>query len=198
MRYILFTFIILFSLSGCQSKEEKQKEQALRDAKIVQETRAKLLAEFEIKEIALKKAAKENEAKIAQQVKEALLAEQKAKEKPLQEKQNILESNTSKLSNMGVQIGDGVITVDTNKTKNYFKLITEKMSKKIKEMSTDLEKGIIKAKNAGIEMSEDHINIDLNKTKDLLEDWNQKIKVFIEEFDTLAKDIEHNSTTKGN
>ena len=164
MRYLLFTLILLFSLSGCQDKEQEQKAQALRDVQI------------------------------AKQAREALLAEQKA----LQESQGTQEANTSKLTQMGITVNNGVITIDTNQTKDFFNILGKNISAKIKKMTDDFEKGIIETNTSGIEISEEHINIDLNKTKSLIEDWNKKIKVFIEEFDTLAKEIETNATIKGN
>ena len=185
MRYILFTFFFLFFLNGCQNKE--QNEQAAHDAKIVQEVRKELLLEFEAKE----KALKEKEEALAQKAKASILAEEK-----VQTSQN--ETNTSKLSQMGIAVDNGVITIDTNQTKDYFKTLTKHMSDKIKKMKEDFEKGIVEAKDTGIEISQEHINIDLNKTKALMDEWNTKIKIFIEEFDTLAKEIETNTTTKGN
>ncbi|HIQ27981.1 MAG TPA: hypothetical protein EYH42_05735 [Sulfurovum sp.] len=189
MQHILFTFFFLFFLNGCQDKE--QNEQVARDAKIVQEVRKELLVEFEAKEKALKKALEEKEEEISQKAKASLLAEEKAKTS-----QN--ETNTSKLSQMGIVVDNGVITIDTNQTKDYFKTLTNRMSDKIKKMKEDFEKGMLDRKDTGVEISQDRINIDLNKTKALMDEWNTKIKIFIEEFDTLAKEIETNTTTKGN
>lgn len=198
MRYLLLTFIILLSLNGCQDKAQENKEQALRDAKIAQGVRADLLSEFEAKEIALINASKENEAKIIQQARKALLEEQEAEAKALQSNKISPDTNTSKLSKMGVDVVNGVITIDTNSTKDYFRVLSKNMGDKIKKMKEDFKKGAIETKEAGIEISEEHINIDLNKTKNLIEAWNKKINTYIEEFDALTKDIEVNTTTEGN
>ncbi len=44
MKYVLWSILILFSLSGCQDKKE---EQAQHDAKTAQEARTQLLKEQE-------------------------------------------------------------------------------------------------------------------------------------------------------
>jgi len=131
-----------------------------------------------------------HDAKIAQQARAELLAELEAK-KYLQDK------NTSKLNNMGINMEDGTITIDTNKTKDFFSDLNKKMGEQMKKLSDDLEKGVVETKEAGIEINEQHIHIDLNKTHDLLLDWGKKIQVFVQEFDEMAKTLEINSTNKG-
>lgn len=129
----------------------------------------------------------EHDAKIAQQAREALLAE-------LEAKKEITDKNASKLNRMGIHMEDGTITIDTNKTKDFFRDVNKKMGEQMKKLSNDIEKGIVETKEAGIEINEQHIHIDLNKTKDLLIDWGQKIQVFVQEFDEMAKMLEINST----
>jgi uncharacterized lipoprotein YehR (DUF1307 family) len=134
-----------------------------------------------------------HDAKIAQQAREALLAELKAKK-------DLQDNNNSKLNNMGINMEDGTITIDTNKTKDFFRDLNKKMGEQMKKLSDDLEKGVVETKEAGIEINEQHIHIDLNKTQDLLIDWGKKIQVFVQEFDKMAKTLEINSTnttTKG-
>ena len=134
-----------------------------------------------------------HDAKIAQQARAELLAELEAK-KDLQDK------NTSKLNNMGINMEDGTITIDTNKTKDFFRDLNEKMAVQMKKISDDLEKGIIETKEAGIEVNEQHIYVDLNKTQDLLMDWGKKVQVFVKEFDEMANTLDmndSNTTNKG-
>ncbi len=132
-----------------------------------------------------------HDAKIAQQARAELLAELEAK-KDLQDK------NNSKLNNMGIKMEDGTITIDTNKTKDFFRDLNQKMGEQMQKLSDDLEKGIVETKEAGIEINEQHIHIDLNKTQDLLIDWGKKIQVFVKEFDEMAKTLEINSTNTTN
>jgi len=132
-----------------------------------------------------------HDAKIAQQARAELLAE-------LEAKKDIQDKNSSKLNKMGINIDDGTITIDTNKTKDFFRDLNKKMEVQMKKLSDDLEKGIVETKEAGIEINEQHIHIDLNKTQDLLVDWGKKIQVFMQEFDELAKTLETNNTDTTN
>jgi len=152
MKYILFSLLLILSLSGCQDKKE---DQAKHDAKIAQEARAQLIKEQE----------------------------------ETKKKQEALEEN-SKFSQIGVTSKEGKITIDTNKTKNYFNDLAQQMKSKMDKMSQDLEKGIVKNEEAGIEMDESHINIDLNKTKTFLETWGKKMQGFVKEFDNVAKEFD--------
>ena len=130
----------------------------------------------------------QHDAKIAKEARTQLLKEQTEAKK----KQEELEKS-SKYSKIGITTEDGKITIDTNKTKHYFKDLAHQMKMKMDKMSKDLEKGIIKNKEAGIDMDETHINIDLNKTKTFLDTWAKKMQGFAKEFDNIAKDFK---TTK--
>ena len=47
MRYLLFSLLLLLTLSGCQDKEQQQKDQTQHDAQIAQQARTELLAQLE-------------------------------------------------------------------------------------------------------------------------------------------------------
>ena len=132
-----------------------------------------------------------HDAQIAQQARAQLLAELEAK-KAQEKKQN------PKLNNMGISVEDGTITIDTNKTKDFFNALGKKMDIQMKKMAEDMEKGIIENKEAGVEINEQHIHIDLNKTHDLLMNWGKQIQIFVQDFDEMAKTLEINSTNTTN
>lgn len=170
MRHLLITLIILLSFTGCEDKAEDH--QAAHDNKIAKQAKAELRAEVE--------------------------AEKAQAEKESQEVSQ--EENETKLTQMGVNMNDGIITIDTNKTKDFFRDLNQKMAAQINKISDDMEKGIIEAKEAGVEMNEQHIHIDLNKTQNLLQDWGKKMQIFVQEIDKMAKTLESNesnTTTKG-
>ena len=127
-----------------------------------------------------------HDAKIAQQAREELLAELEAKK--AQEEKN------TEFNKIGINVDHGTITIDTNKTKDFFNALGKKMDMQMKKMAADMEKGIVENKEAGIDINEQHIHIDLNKTRNLLLDWGQQIQIFVEEFDKMAKTLENNST----
>jgi hypothetical protein len=128
-----------------------------------------------------------HDARIAQQARAELLAE-------LQAKKDLTENNTSKLHKMGITMEDGTIIIDTNKTKDFFREMNQKMGAQMKKLSDDMEKGVVETKEAGIEINEQYIHIDLNKTQDLLTEWGKRIELFVHEFDEMAKTLEINSS----
>ncbi|EIF50442.1 hypothetical protein [Sulfurovum sp. AR] len=128
-----------------------------------------------------------HDAKIAQQARAELLAE-------LQAKKDFSDNNASKLHKMGIHMEEGTITIDTNKTKDFFRALNQKMGEQMKKLSDDMKKGMVETKEAGIEINEQHIHIDLNKTHDMLINWGKQIQVFVEEFDEMAKTLETNNT----
>jgi hypothetical protein len=128
-----------------------------------------------------------HDARIAQQARAELLAE-------LQAKKQLTEDNASKLHKMGITMEDGTIIIDTNKTKDFFRDMNQKMGVQMKKLSDDMEKGVVETKEAGIEINEQYIHIDLNKTQDLLTEWGKRIELFVHEFDEMAKTLEINSS----
>jgi hypothetical protein len=132
-----------------------------------------------------------HDARVAQEAREQLLKEQ-AEAKKEQEKRE----KSSKFSQMGIASKDGKVTIDTNKTKQYFKNLAHIMKSKMDKMSHDLEKGIVKNKEAGIEVDESHINIDLNKTKHFLDIWGKKIQAYVNDFDKITKDFQIQNSKK--
>jgi hypothetical protein len=189
MQHLLFSLILLFSLSSCNDSDTQSKHDTKR-AQEIQIEKDALLSELKAKDIALKKSRKEaQEAKaklVAQEQlrKEAFIEEQLKKE---QEKKQIAQNR--KLSPVGIEIQNNKITIDTNKTKDFFSNLTKSFENKIRNITKDIEHGVINQKDAGIKIDENHINIDLNKTKDFLEIWGKKMQGFVKEFDTMAKEI---------
>ncbi len=191
MRHTLLILLILFSFTACQDKEQAQKEQAIRDAQIVKKVRLELEKEFARKEAKLQQALEEKEAQ--------LLKQQTLSQNTLTHtSQKDMNTPTDKLSNMGINVKEGVISIDTNKTRDFFKTLSNTMNAKIEKVNNDIEKGILDIKNAGIKINNEHINIDLNKTKELLDTWSQKMQIFVQEFDSLSQNIDKNTTIRGN
>ena len=185
MRYILISLILLLSFTGCQEKEQQSSQTpAKHDDKTAAETRAEVLAEFEAEKKAQLAQVKATEAKI------------KALKVPPTTKSQT-EKEKDKLSKMGVEMDNDIITIDTNKTKTFLKDLSKRMENQMEKISHDLDKGIIEAKEAGVDINNGQINIDLNKTQDLFESWGKKIQVFANEFDDVAKSLDENNTDKG-
>jgi len=141
------------------------------------------------------KAQAEHDAKIAAAARAEVRAEYEAKQSA--EKAQAEAQKNTKLNQMGIDMHNGTITIDTNKTKDFFNALNTKMEMQMKKISDDLQKGIIDAQEEGIQISDERITIDLNKTKNLLEVWGKKIQNFAKEFDEVAQTLEMNNTSKG-
>ena len=129
----------------------------------------------------------EHDAKIAQQARAELLAELEKEKKAEEEKK-------SKFSHMGVTMEQGVITIDTNKTKDFLKELGQKMHVQIQQVSDDLQKGIIDSQEGGVKINNGNINIDLNKTQIFFDEWSKKVEGYVKEFDEMVKEIENNTS----
>ena len=190
MQHILLSLIILFSFTSCDDDKRLAQEQAS-IAKAVQAEKDALLIELKAKDVALQKARAEakqaNEKLLAEEVakKEAFLKLQTQKEKHAKE-----DTKNEKLSKVGIHIEENMITIDTNKTKDFFKNIGRNINDKLKKITTELEKGMIDEKEAGVHIDETKINIDLNKTKKFIDSWGKKMQNFAKDFDTMAKDLD--------
>jgi len=183
MRYLLVTLTLLLSLSGCQDKKQLNEEaQAKHDAKIAQQARAEVLAELQAGKLKIEKVQTEK------------LQKKVLQEQGLPEDKHSLEHKNAQLNQMGIHMEKDSITIDTNKTKEFFNDLSKKLDVQMKKISDDLEKGIIETKDAGVEINEKHIHIDLNKTQNMLEDWGKKIQVFVQEYDKITNNIENNDT----
>ncbi|PTB83659.1 hypothetical protein C9926_01735 [Sulfurovum lithotrophicum] len=140
------------------------------------------------------KAQAQHDAKIAAEARAEVRAEFEAKKKA--EKEQAQAQKDTKLNQMGIDMHNGTIIIDTNKTKDFFNSLNKKMELQMKKISDDLQKGIIDIQEEGIQVNNERITIDLNKTKNLLEIWGKKIQDFAKEFDEVAQTLEMN-TSKG-
>lgn len=195
MRHLLLTLILLLSFTGCEDKKQLDEEaQAKHDAKIAQQARAEVLAELQAGTLQAEKLQVEKVPKKV--IQEQALPEDKLHQiqTPTIEEKHSLEHKNAQLNQMGIHMGKDSITIDTNKTKEFFNDLSKKLDVQMKKISDDLEKGIIDTKEAGVEMNEQHIHIDLNKTQNMLEDWGKKIQVFAQEFEDISKDLENNTS----
>ena len=172
MHNLYIILLLILSLSACNKDEQKVQQKLTQ----VQAEKDALVAEIKVKNKALNKA--RLEAKIA---KEQLLKQEKEKKESLQ---------NDKLSKIGITIDKHKITLDTNKTKEFFRNISQTFGNKVKKITQDLEKGILDEKCAGVNIDKTHVNIDFNKTKNFLDAWGQKMQGFVKEFDDISKVID--------
>ena len=131
-----------------------------------------------------------HDAKIAAAAKTELRAELKkeAEANELKEKEQSADNN--KLSHLGVTKNGDTITIDTNKTKTFLKIMADNMRKSVDKFAQDMKDGIVDNNEAGIEINHDNISIDLNKTKSFLESWEKTINQYAKEFDKMSNEFD--------
>ncbi len=203
MQYLL-PFILLFTFSACTddtAQQEAKIKELTQMMHTMEEERDSLYTKINEKEIALQKAQLETN-----QTKEELLAQKKLLIE-IQNKKGLaqdMSNKEKKLSKLGVTVEENKITLDIDKTKDFFETFAKDLNTKLKKITEKLQDESLMEKDAGIQVDETHINIDLNKTKDFLKEWKKKMQRFIKEFDDIAQELnidsieQTNTNQKGN
>jgi hypothetical protein len=91
------------------------------------------------------------------------------------------------LDRMGIEVGNGRITIDTRRTRSYFEAME-------RQISRGVNRGVQKAKqhasgvdDIGIYVSKERVEIDLNKTRNFLKIWGESMRILGEELDRSLK-----------
>jgi hypothetical protein len=103
-----------------------------------------------------------------------------------------------KLAQMGITADQGKIIIDTNKTRDFFKQMAQKIQHETQKLSQEMQQGVIEEGAAGIEVNQTHINIDLNKTEHFLDIWSKKLEEYVKEFDTITNQFDTNTQKDNN
>jgi len=83
------------------------------------------------------------------------------------------EVSSDLLKNMGFDLREESLSIDINKTNNFFKQLEIEMHGKVDEIERKIENAEINfTKGIGVEISENKIGIDLNKTRNMLQEIN--------------------------
>jgi len=184
MKHLLLVTLLLFTFTGCGEADKKT-------SKASKQQKDKLMLELKAKDEALQKA--RAETKILQN--KILQAEQAQKEAFLKvaKQKEALDKRTAtnnKLSPIGIHLEDHKITIDTNKTKQFFQNLGKRFEGKIEKLAKDIKKGFVDQKEAGVHIDESHINIDLNQSKHFLNLWSGKMQSFVKEFNSIAQEAQ--------
>jgi len=111
------------------------------------------------------------------------------------------EANHSKkegfMHKIGFDAKDGVISLDTNKTKGYFKELGENIKDTSKALSKDIKENTLKVtKEIGIEMDKNgSLKIDPNKTKSFMEDMGDKMENIVNDVDSFTRTLTQEKNT---
>ncbi len=192
MHYFVLPFILLF-FSACTddtAKYEAKIKELTHLIKNIEAEKNSLHANMKEKESLLRQLQQETE-----QLKEDLLLLKRRYAQVEEEKMSALQTKNQKekLSKLGITVQENKITLDPQKTKDFFETFAKELNKKVKKVTEELQEGSPLQKDAGIQISESQINIDLNKTKDFLNNWGKKMRSFIKEFDKIAQEFKIDS-----
>ena len=100
------------------------------------------------------------------------------------------EQDNDLFKKLGVDIGDGKINIDMNKTKDFFSSLQSLFEDATENIKKDLSEGKVDmSENIGIKIDKENINIDLEKTKSFIEELGKKIEGFIGEIDKAVDNI---------
>ena len=91
---------------------------------------------------------------------------------------------------LGINIDDGKIEVDTNKTKSFFETLGKKVEEKVEDINSGIKSGKLDLKDSvGVKIEDEKIELDLNKTKSFFEHLANKLKSFTENIDLSTKNM---------
>lgn len=144
MRHLLLTLLLLLTFSGCQDKEQQQKEQAKHDAQIAQQAKTELLAELEKeKQAQEEKNNKFSHMGVKMEQGTITIDTNKTKDflKDLGKRMHIqmkqvsddLQKGIIDAQGAGVKVNNGNINIDLNKTQTLLDEWSKKIEGYVKE-----------------------------------------------------------------
>ena len=184
MYYLGITLFLLLSLTGCENKQIVQENN---NTIISMKTKSETLTHF----------AEQNKI-TPTPLQELTPIEQKSVNKAPQSETPSNKRYHEELAPLGIHVKEDSFTVDTNQTKRFLNQLTSTIKKKMQKLSNDFSNGVIDNKEVGVEINRTNIHIDLDKTEGLLQQWGKEIEVFVEKFDTIAKEKENTTIEKEN
>ncbi len=100
------------------------------------------------------------------------------------------EENKDLFEKIGVEIGNGKLNIDINKTKEFFNALKDTFENGAKNIQKDIAEGKLDmSENIGIKVDKKNINIDLEKTKVFIESLGHKIENFLTEIEKSVDDM---------
>ncbi len=88
---------------------------------------------------------------------------------------------------MGINIGDGKISIDTNRTKSFLESISKACKSGFNLGIEKASKEMPKEEDLGIKVESEKIEIDLNKTKNFMKKWLKAVEVFAKELNSTLE-----------
>jgi uncharacterized protein YpuA (DUF1002 family) len=102
--------------------------------------------------------------------------------------------NQNILSEMGIDVSENKIAINTGKTKDFFGNIQKQIKDSAQNIGQNMkEDGINLATNIGVKLDDEHIEVDLHKSRNFIEEIGMKIEHFLA---SLEKSVEDLTTKK--
>jgi len=117
----------------------------------------------------------------------------KSDDRAIKQKEKI--QNTKEIQDssniLGVSQKDGMITIDTNKTKNFLQGMVDKLEDGLKDVQSTIKNNRVdSAEDAGIIIGKDKISIDINKTEKFLNKWRSTMEDAVNQMDQAIQEVE--------
>jgi len=117
----------------------------------------------------------------------------KSDDRAIKQKEKI--QNTKEIQDssniLGVSQKDGVITIDTNRTKNFLQGMVDKLENGLKDAQSTIKNNRVdSAEDAGIIIGKDKISIDINKTEKFLNKWRSTMEDAVNQMDQAIQEVE--------
>ena len=144
MRHLLLSLLLLLTFSGCQDKEQQQKDQAKHDAQIAQQARTELLSQLE-KEKQAEEAKNNRFSHMGVKMEKGTITidtnQTKDFLKELGQRMNVqmkqvsddLQKGIIDAQGAGVKVNNGNINIDLNKTQTFLDEWSKKIDGYVKE-----------------------------------------------------------------
>ncbi|MGW8169356.1 MAG: hypothetical protein ACWGHH_05075 [Sulfurovaceae bacterium] len=100
------------------------------------------------------------------------------------------EENQNILSDMGIDVSEDKIAIDTSKTKDFFGNIQQQIKDKAQNIGQNIkESGENLAQNIGVKLDDEHIEVDLNQSRSFIEEIGMKIEHFLASLEKSVEDF---------
>lgn len=188
MKQILLSLMLIVLIAGCESREEKKHAQQIEQFKQEQ------LAQVSGKTV---KEADKNETAPAERARPKVEKSQSVPVKETEQNTTGKTEEPSVLNKMGMSMEDGKLIIDTNRAKEFFWQLQQRLDNTSREIDREIREGNLSITvPAGVEIQKERVTIDLNKTRRFFESWGGKMEDFAREFDKMTKSLYENNQTE--
>jgi len=91
---------------------------------------------------------------------------------------------------LGIEVGEGKLNIDLNKTKSFFDTLQGMLQAKAEKLQHEIAEGSVDlGEKVGIKVDNERIDIDLKKTRSFIEELGNTVASVVREIDGVVKEI---------